>query len=255
MTMPLKVWFERDGRLLRLRLNQPKANIVDKAMSAAIETALKEHGGNPGLGAILIDAEGPHFSFGASVPEHLPGQFATMIADFHRLIMRMVESPVTILVAVRGQCLGGGLELALAGHMMFVAPDAGLGQPEMKLGVFAPAASCLLPEIIGPMRAFDLLVSGRSITGLEAVAMGIAKEVAADPVQAALTYFDEHLEPKSASSLRIAVKAARLDYVERMKVKIAAVERFYFNELMATRDAVEGLEAFIAKRPAKWEHR
>ena len=70
-----------------------------------------------------------------------------------------------LLVAVRGQCLGGGLEVALAGHLMFVAPDATLGQPEMKLGVFAPAASCLLPELIGPQRAFDLLVSGRSITG------------------------------------------------------------------------------------------
>ena len=77
----------------------------------------------------------------------------------------MVESPVPILVAVRGQCLGGGLEVALAGHLLFVAPDASLGQPEMKLGVFAPAASCLLPELIGPARAFDLLLSGRSITG------------------------------------------------------------------------------------------
>ncbi len=255
MTTPLKVWFEAEGRLLRLRLNRPKANIVDKAMSAAIEAAFIEHLGNPGLGAILLDAEGPHFSFGASVPEHLPGQYATMIADFHRLIVRMVESPVTILVAVRGQCLGGGLEVALAGHAMFVSPDAGLGQPEMKLGVFAPAASCLLPEIIGPMRAFDLLVSGRSITGAEAVAMGIAKEAVADPEQAALAYFDEHLKPKSARSLRLAVKAARLDYVERVKTKIAAVERLYLNELMSTRDAVEGLEAFIAKRPAKWEHR
>ena len=104
---------------------------------------------------------------------------------------------------------------------MFVAPDAALGQPEMKLGVFAPAASCLLPELIGPARSFDLLVSGRSITGTEAAAMGIAHEAAADPEHAALAYFEEHLKPKSASSLRYAVKAARLDYVVRVKEKIA----------------------------------
>ena len=73
---------------------------------------------------MLFDAEGPHFSFGASVEEHLPDQCAAMLAGLHRLILRMVESPVPILVAVRGQCLGGGLELALAGHLMFVAPDA-----------------------------------------------------------------------------------------------------------------------------------
>ena len=100
---------------------------------------------------MLIDAEGPHFSFGASVEEHLPDQCAAMLAGLHRLILRMVESPVPLLVAVRGQCLGGGLELALAGHLMFVAPDASLGQPEMKLGVFAPAASCLLPEVDRPV--------------------------------------------------------------------------------------------------------
>ena len=88
-----------------------------------------------------------------------------MLAGLHRLVLRMVELPVPLLVAVRGQCLGGGLELALAGHLMFVTPEANLGQPEMKLGVFAPAASCLLPELVGPQRAFDLLVSGRSITG------------------------------------------------------------------------------------------
>ena len=255
MTQPLKIWLEADGRLLRLRLDRPKANLVDAAMIAALDKALVEHLGNGNLGAIILDAEGPHFSFGASVEEHLPDQCAAMLEGLHRLILRMVESPVPILVAVRGQCLGGGLELALAGHLMFVAPDASLGQPEMKLGVFAPAASCLLPELVGPMRAFDLLVSGRSITGAEAAAIGIAHEVVADPERAALAYFEEHLRPKSASSLRHAVKAARFDYVARVKAKIRAVEQLYLDELMATHDAVAGLEAFIAKRSPQWQHR
>ena len=178
-----------------------------------------------------------------------------MLKGIHGLILRMVESPVPLLVAVRGQCLGGGLEVALAGHLMFVAPNASLGQPEMKLGVFAPAASCLLPEAIGPARAFDLLVSGRSITGAEATAIGIACEAAADPGHAALAYFEEHLQPKSASSLRHAVKAARLDYAARVKDKIRTVERIYLDELMATHDAVTGLEAFIAKKVPQWQHR
>ena len=61
----------------------------------------------------------------------------------------MAASDLPILTAVQGQCLGGGLELALAGHMIFAAEDAHLGQPEIRIGVFAPAASCLLPERIG----------------------------------------------------------------------------------------------------------
>jgi cyclohexa-1,5-dienecarbonyl-CoA hydratase len=255
VTQPVKIWSEAEGRLLRLRLNRPKANLVDAAMIAALDAALARNSGDGQLSAVILDAEGPHFSFGASVEEHLPGQCAAMLAGLHGLVLRMIESPVPLLVVVRGQCLGGGLEVALAGHLMFVAPDAALGQPEMKLGVFAPAASCLLPELIGPVRSLDLLVSGRSITGTEAAAMGIAHEAAPDPEHAALAYFEEHLRPKSASSLRYAVKAARLDYVVRVKEKIRAVERLYLDELMTTHDAVAGLEAFIAKGRPQWQHR
>lgn len=255
MTQPLKTWFEAEGRLLRLRLNRPKANLIDAGMIAALDAALSEHVRNGQIGAVLLDAEGPHFSFGASVEEHLPKQCAAMLDGLHRLVLRMIECPVPLLTAIRGQCLGGGLEIALAGHLIFVAPDAVLGQPEMKLGVFAPAASCLLPELIGPMRSLDLLVSGRSITGSEAGAIGIAHEVADDPEHAALAYFKEHLKPKSASSLRYAVKAARVDYVTRVTDKIRKVERLYLDELMVTQDAVAGLEAFIAKRVPQWQHR
>lgn len=254
MTTPLKVWREEDGRLLRLRLNRPKANLIDAAMIAELDRVFAEQTGNPHIGAILLDAEGPHFSFGASVEEHLPEQCAAMLAGLHGLVLRMVASPTPVLVAVRGQCLGGGLEVALAAHLMFVASDATLGQPEMKLGVFAPAASCLLPEAIGPARALDLLVSGRTLNGTEAAAIGIALAASADPEQAALAYASEHLLPKSASSLRFAVRAARGDYVARVREKIAAVERLYLDEMMKSRDAVEGLHAFLAKRPAQWEH-
>jgi cyclohexa-1,5-dienecarbonyl-CoA hydratase len=255
MTAPLKSWLEAEGRLLRLRLNRPKANLIDAPMIAALRGALTEHLGSAGLGALLLDAEGPHFSFGASVEEHLPEQCTALLRSFHGLIMRLVASPVPVLVAVRGQCLGGGLEVALAGHLVFVAPNAGLGQPEIKLGVFAPAASCLLPEIVGPRRAIDLVLSGRSITGAAAVAMGMVHEAADDPERAALAYFDEHLKEKSASSLRFAIKAARSDYVTRVKAKIEAVESMYLDGLMKTHDAVEGLQAFLGKRTPQWQHR
>jgi cyclohexa-1,5-dienecarbonyl-CoA hydratase len=255
MSTPLKVWLGAEGKLLRLRLSRPKANLIDSAMIEELDRAFAEHLNNRGLNAVLLDAEGPHFSYGASVEEHMPGQCEGMLTRIHDLILRMVEAPVTILVAVRGQCLGGGLEVALAGHLLFTSPDAILGQPEMRLGVFAPAASCLLPELIGPMRAIDLLLSGRTISGSEAASMGIVQEVAGDPVGAALAYFVEHLESKSASSLRYAIKAARSDYAARVRNKIKSVERLYLDELMKTHDAVEGLEAFVAKRAVQWQHR
>ncbi len=255
MSKPLKIWLEQDGALLRLRLDRPKANIIDAAMIAALDDALQDTQQNSGIKAVLLDAKGPHFSFGASVEEHLPGQCAAMLAALHALVRTMINYPVPILVAIKGQCLGGGLEVAAAGTMLFATPDASLGQPEMQLGVFAPAASCLLPERIGQSKAEDLLYSGRSLNGDEALAVNLVDALNDDPSQAAMAYFDRHLAKKSASSLRLAVGAARHGYAERMSAKLEYVEKLYLEQLMATHDAVEGLEAFIAKRPANWENR
>ena len=255
MSSPLKVWLERDGRLLRLRLDRPKANILDAAMVGAIENAVVQHGRVAELRGILIDATGGHFSFGASIEEHLPDRCAAMLAGFHRLILQIFASPVPVLTAIRGQCLGGGLELATAGHLLFAGRDAKFGQPEIQIGVFAPAASCLLPERIGLAAAEDLLLSGRSIDAEEAFRIGLVTEVADDPEAAALSYFDRHLAPKSSKSLRFATRAARHGTIERISAKLAAIETIYLDELMVTQDATEGLSAFIEKRPARWKDR
>jgi cyclohexa-1,5-dienecarbonyl-CoA hydratase len=252
---PLKVWLERDGALLRLRLARPKANLIDAAMIAALGEAFAEYRGNAGLLAALVDHEGPHFSFGASVEEHLPGACEQMLASLHALIGAMLEWPRPILMAARGQCLGGGLELALAGNLLFAAPDAQFGQPEMKLGVFAPAASVLLPLRIGQARAEDLLYSGRSIDAPAALAWGLVNEVADDPAAAAAAYFDQHLAGKSAASLAHAVRAAREPFADLARARLDDVEALYLEKLMATRDAKEGLAAFMEKRAPKWEHR
>jgi cyclohexa-1,5-dienecarbonyl-CoA hydratase len=254
MIPPLVVRFEAEDRLMRLTLARPKANLIDAEMIAALEEALARPAA-PSLSAILIDAEGPSFSFGASVAEHLPGECRAMLTALHRLIGRILGSEVPVLVAVHGKCLGAGLELALSGHLLFVAPDAELGQPEIRLGVFAPAASCLLPELIGPSRAIELLLSGRSISGSEAASLGLARQAQGDPTEAARAYVAEHLLPKSASSLRYAVRAARGDFTARIKERLVRVEQLYLEELMSTRDASEGLSAFLAKRPPQWEHR
>jgi cyclohexa-1,5-dienecarbonyl-CoA hydratase len=254
VTSPLTVWQDRDGRLLRLRLARPKANIVDAEMIAALDAALAAQADEPALAGVLLDAEGPHFSFGASVAEHLPGQCGAMLAALHALVLRMVDYPVPVLVALRGRCLGGGLEVVLGAHVVFAAPDARLGQPEIVIGVFAPAASCLLPERIGRMAAEDILISGREIGAEEARGLGLVARIVDDPEAAALAYFDDHLASKSASSLRYAVQAARLGLAERLKPRLEAVEKLYLDGLMSTRDAVEGLQAFIEKRPARWEN-
>lgn len=251
---PLKAWLEKDGALLRLRLAKPKANVIDAQMIAALQEALSRHRSDPALLAVILDHEGPHFSFGASVEEHLPAKCEEMLKSLHALIQAMLAWPKPILVAVRGQCLGGGLEVALAGSQIFAAPDARLGQPEIKLGVFAPAASVLLPLRVGQARAEELLLSGRSVDGATAAAWGLA-QLADDPAAAALAWFDAHLADKSAAALSYAVRAAREPFADLARLRLEDVETLYLEKLMKTRDANEGLQAFIEKRQPRWEHR
>ncbi|HTW73224.1 MAG TPA: cyclohexa-1,5-dienecarbonyl-CoA hydratase [Acetobacteraceae bacterium] len=252
---PIRVWRDRNEALLRIRLARPKANVLDAAMVAALDAALSAGLDVPELRGVLIDAEGPHFSFGASVEEHLPDACAAMLRGFHALLLRLLAAPVPVLVAVRGQCLGGGMELALAGTRIFAAPEAMFGQPEIKLGVFAPAASCLLPERIARPIAEDLLLSGRSMGAAEALVAGLVQDVAPDPETAAVAWFDAHFAGKSAAALRCAMAAARGGLVTRTRTRLAELETLYLDELMRTRDALEGLQAFLDKRPPRWEHR
>ena len=243
-----------DGAVWRVALSRPKANVIDASMTAALDEVFVKARSASALAAILLTAEGPHFSFGASVQEHLPDQVGKMLAGFHGLFRTIAAARVPVIAAVRGQCLGGGLELVAFCHRVFVAPDTRLGQPEIRLGVFAPVASFVLPERMGRAAAEELCLSGRTITAAEAVAHGLVDVVADDPEAAALEWAREALLPHSRSSLRFAAHALREDFEHRFFASLARLERSYLEQLMATRDAVEGIEAFLAKRPPQWAH-
>lgn len=251
---PLKVRLEQGGRLLRLTLARPRKNIVDADMLNAMSAALAEYKERPDLAAALLDAEGPNFSFGASVEEHLPEACAGMLQTINGLLLEMLAWPLPILVAVRGHCLGGGLEVACAGSMIFASPEAHFAQPEIQLAVFAPAASALLPERLGQARAEDMLFSGRSLDAAEALAAGLIQALHEDPERAALTYIETQLLPHSSFALRHAVQAARYDFVERMREKFQRVEKYYLEHLMRGEDPGEGLQAFLEKRQPVWKN-
>jgi cyclohexa-1,5-dienecarbonyl-CoA hydratase len=251
---PVRVEPLDDGAIWRVLLATPKANIVDmekvEILAAIFDRATRARA----LKAIIIEGEGPHFSFGASVQEHLPGSFEAMLRGFHGLFLRMLDASVFTLAAVRGQCLGGGLELAFFCNRVIASPDAKLGQPEIVLGVFAPVASVALADRVGRGAAEDLCISGRSVASDEALRIGLVDEIADEPGEAALTYARQHLLPKSASSLRLAQRAVRRDFGERFRREIAEIERQYVEDLMATADANEGLDAFLGKRKPQWKN-
>ncbi len=242
------------GAFWHVVFNAPKANILDVKMTVALTDVFVRAREERGLKAICLSGIGDHFSFGASVEEHQPEQVADMLSGFHRLFHEMIGTHLVVLAAVRGQCLGGGLELAAFCHRIFASGDAKLGQPEIRLGVFAPVASILLSERVGRPTADHLCISGEVLGAREALALHLLDEIAEDPMEAAFTYFQKHLEPHSASSLRFAVEASRMVFNRRFVTELRNVEELYLERLQRTHDAVEGIGAFLEKRKPVWRN-
>jgi cyclohexa-1,5-dienecarbonyl-CoA hydratase len=244
-----------EGACWRVTFGASKGNILDRATMAALRRVVAEAPAASGLKAICLEGSGAHFSFGASVQEHLPGQVQDMLQEFRQLVLDLLDSHIVCVAAVRGQCLGGGLELASICHRVFASADAKFGQPEIALGVFAPIASIVLPARVGRAHAEDLCLTGRMVGAQEGLAMGLVDEVTAgDPADAAIAWAQTHFSARSASSLRFAVQAIRADLAARIRVELPALEAAYVNDLMATHDAAEGLQAFLDKRPPSWRN-
>lgn len=251
---PLRCSREQGGELARLVLDRPKANIVDRAMCSAIRAELQRIRNEPAVKLIVFEGEGKHFSFGASVEEHLPGQVEQMLPEFHALFADLEGLCVPTAALVRGQCLGGGLELALFCGTLFCDRTAHFGQPEIKLGVFPPMGSLCLPWRIGGARATRLVLTGESIDGETAERWGLADFCGVDAEQALQDWFAEHLRPKSAAALRFAYRAVRRPVAAALRDDLPALERLYLDELMACHDPKEGLQAFVEKREPAWKH-
>ena len=240
----------------RVAFGTGRGNIIDRATMAALVKVFTDARQAPGLKAICLEGAGADFSFGASVQEHQIDQVAEMLAEFRQLILALLESRVVVVAAVRGRCLGGGLELASVCHRIVATADATFGQPEIALGVFAPVASIVLPERVGRPHAEDLCLTGRTLSADHAHDMGLVDQVTSqDPSIDALAWARTHLAPLSASSLRIAVAAIRADLTDRVRTRLPELERLYLTELMATKDANEGLNAFLEKRRPVWSDR
>jgi cyclohexa-1,5-dienecarbonyl-CoA hydratase len=252
---PVRGEHHAGGAVLRLLLDAPPGNILDTVMIGALRAALAAAVPAPGLKAIVIEGAGAHFSYGASIEEHRPRAIAGLLQAFHGLLGDLAAAERVLLAVVRGQCLGGGMELACFCQRVFASPEARLAQPEIRLAVIPPAASLILPRRAGQAAADEACLTGRAFTAAEAREMRFIDAVAQDPWQAAREWLDEQILPRSAAALRHAVRAARLEWNRAVLEGLRETGRLYLDGLMRTADAVEGIEAFLAKRAPVWQDR
>lgn len=240
----------------RLHLSWPPLNILTRAALAEIRAALAGLAPEAALRALVITAEGKHFSAGADVNEHLPPEHEVLIPEFLDTIAALAGFPVPVIAAVRGRCLGGGFELVQAADLVVAGTGASFGQPEIALGVLAPAACVVLPRRAGPGAAAAIIYTGDPVPAAEALRLGLADRVVPDDdVDETALALARRIARHSGTALRLAKRALRAGADARLRAAFDHVSTLYRDELMATRDALEGLQAFVAKRPPAWSHR
>ena len=249
--------YQHENTVAAICLKDGKGNVLDHIMMEELQQTFHSLSENKNLKLIILEGAGKHFCFGASVEEHKKEMAATMLRNFHGLFYTLRDLAVPTLAKVSGQCLGGGMELAIMCNFLFADQTAMFGQPEIVLGVFAPAASVILPEKIGLAKAEVFLLTGKSVSAEEAKAMGLIHEVFEDrPAMdnGTAAWIEKYILPRSASSLRHAVRATRAKFNHVLTNFLPGVENQYVKELMATRDANEGIHSFIEKRKPIWEN-
>jgi cyclohexa-1,5-dienecarbonyl-CoA hydratase len=254
MTPPLRTVEEAGGRWLRLVFDAPPGHLLSMNMVRALADAVAAARSRAHLRWLTLEGSGSQFSYGASIPEHLPEPMREVLPATHALLRDLLAFPAPTAALVDGRCLGGGFELALCCDDIIATSAATFGLPEIRLAAFPPVAAALLPVRVGASRASRAIVTGDPQPAAYWHDAGLVSVVpeSLTLADAARGWFDRHLARHSAVALSHAALAARAVWRPAVERAIADGEARYLGELLRTRDAAEGITAWIAKRPPVW---
>lgn len=244
-----------DG-LATLTINRAPFNVLDIPTMEEVNVALDLCLAATDVKLLMITGAGEKaFSAGVEVADHTPDKVDRMIEVFHGIFRRLEQLPIPTLAAVNGVALGGGMEVAIACDMIVAASNAKFGQPEIKLAVFPPIAAVLLPRLVPPARAMELLLGGENIGADEAREIGLVNRVfAKETFVSDLQAFVAPYLALSRAALVSTRKTIRATSGKPFGAALDVAENIYLNELMVTEDAKEGLAAFLEKRKPVWRN-
>ena len=246
--------YSREGGIGRLVLDRPPVNVLDLGMLEALQAALAKAAADRRLKVLAVTGAGRAFSAGVDVADHTEDRVGRMLDLFHGAVRRLMALEVPVVGLVHGAALGGGCELALACDMVLARDDLKLGQPEIQLAVFPPAAAALLPRLVGRQVALDLILTGRTIHADEALRMGLVSRVfPAAEFETGSAAVLAGLAARSGPALKLAKRAVVEGLDLAFAPALARAEEIYLGELMQLPDAHEGLAAFMEKRPPAWK--
>jgi cyclohexa-1,5-dienecarbonyl-CoA hydratase len=240
--------------IAHITLRNPPVNVIDIPMMEELATALAKIEAHSQIAVVMIAGSQTVFSAGVDVAAHTPDKVSEMLAKFHGVIHTLINSEKVSIACVHGNCLGGGAELAAVCDLVYTSDSATWGFPEIKLGCYPSVATTILAAIVGQKRASELILTGRSITGREAAAIGLANQAVPDTeVESAVEQSLQRLRTLSAVALSSAKKAIYVWDAIHFHKGLARAETIYLDELMKTEDAQEGINAFLEKRAPVWK--
>lgn len=249
--------FQVDDRVARITFARPPLNVFNLEMMREIIAGLGACARRDLVAIVFAaDKDCRAFSAGVAVEEHVQETIYQMLDAFHSIFRQLEQIAKPVIALVDGAALGGGCEVVAACDIVIASDRSRFGLPEIKLGVFPPVATILLPLVIGERRARELILTGEIIDAVEAGRLGLCSHVVPGA----------HLEPKlmevtaklkelSGTSLEFTRRAMDLGRGRTLDEALTEQENIYLHELMKTADANEGIKAFMEKRKPVWRHR
>jgi 3-hydroxyacyl-CoA dehydrogenase len=201
----MSVQHHRIGQAAVIEIDRPPVNAINQDIRAGLLAALAAIETDDEVDRIILAGAGDIFAAGADA-----GEFGLPMVqpDLPAVVAALESAPVPVIAAIKGACLGGGLELALACRWRIAAPTAQLGLPEVILGVVPGSGGTQrLPRLVGMKAALSMIPAGRSVRVAEALEIGLIDQQDDDPVTAALALALTGLEDRLPVSLRPAPNA------------------------------------------------
>ncbi len=251
------ILLETENNVSRITINRAPLNILDIKTMSEIMSALQEIRKMEAIKAVVFIGAGTKtFSAGVEVADHLPATVKEMLRVFHGMFREMIKLDQPTIAVVNGHALGGGCELAIFCDMVVASEKSKFGQPDIILGNFAPLALAADPFFIWRKKVYEFLFTGESISAKEAERIGLVNIVVPEEE---LKDAEEALLGKLRKLSSVAIRASKMamaaTFNEPFEKALDAIENIYLTELAPSEDGLEGLMAFLEKRPPVWKEK
>jgi cyclohexa-1,5-dienecarbonyl-CoA hydratase len=250
------IQFDTSASIARLVLNHPQFNVLTVPMMNEIATAIEGLSSRNDIKAIVLTSSQKMFSAGISLEDSKSDRVFQTLDAFNRVFSAIREISKPLLVVVNGPAVGAGSELVAFGDMVIATPNAKFAQPEVKLGVFPPFAAVMLPQLIGPKKTYELILTGEALSAEEAQHLGFVNRVVPEKdLQAYVDSICAKIAEFSGPVLEVTKKVISSSQGLPLREAMKKSQDVYLNELHSLEDVQEGIRAVLEKRKPVWKNK